>query len=195
MKYGNFSMGQVEAMCNREEGVQRLLAGELEVVPKRPLVIPQSQPLVIDCDAEPDRKGNWQIAQHIKGGLWTWDPTKVSLFWTESQKAKKRVNGHQVLRELEGQRLLNACVMDALVANPEHIHPEWQRLCKGEQGKRAISITFWGTQFQSGSLGPCPFSLSYIPYSDGIKVGWYSGFKPYNLDADWSDSPAAVLID
>jgi hypothetical protein len=93
---------------------------------------------VIDCDADPFVPEGWAVESHKKGGLFKWDATKVKLYLSKNQKGDKYVQGHKLREELENQPVLNANVLDYLLARPELIPEEW----KGKY------VFFWGTVYR-----------------------------------------------
>ncbi len=170
MKYGSLNLGQIEAIVNRlggMEGVQAFLAGNSEVVVKT---------YVIDCDAGPMIPfEGWKVEEHRKGGHLTWDPTKVLLHLSPNQIDGKSVKGDRLRKELAEQPVLNANVLDYLLANPHLIPEEWK-------GK---AVFFWGTIYRSSGGSLCVRCLC-----------WDSGHwqADYNwLDVEWSAGyPSAV---
>lgn len=104
----------------------------------------------IDCDADPRALNKWEIEEHIKGGILTWDPTKMKLYFSESQRGDRCVVGNDLRKEIRSQPVLNANVLDYLFAHPELIPEEWK---KDECGYIRY-IFFWGTiyRYSNGSL-------------------------------------------
>lgn len=35
---------------------------------------------IIDCDTDPYVPNNWKVVEHKKGGLFTWDETRMYLY-------------------------------------------------------------------------------------------------------------------
>jgi hypothetical protein len=79
----------------------------------------------------------WTVEEHRKGGLWKWNP-RISLYLSKKQK-KGSIGGHDLRKELSGQPVLNANVLDYLFAHPELIPEEWK-------GKL---VFFWGTIYRN----------------------------------------------
>lgn len=132
MKYNELNLGQIEAVVNKlggMDGVQRFLSGNAEVVVKN---------YVINCDADPYLPDGWKVEEHQKGGEFIWDASKVSLFLSENQKVDT-IEGNKLRKKLKGKPVLNACVLDYLLANPHLIPEEW----KGKY------VYFWGTIYRS----------------------------------------------
>lgn len=93
---------------------------------------------LINTDADPFTPDGWKVEEHRKKGQFTWDPTKVSLYLSSRQKGGKVIGGHDLRKELSGKAVLNANVLDYLLAHPELIPESWK-------GKR---VYFWGTIYR-----------------------------------------------
>lgn len=100
----------------------------------------------IDCNADPKIPyDGWKVEEHRRTGDFVWDPSKVTLYLSESQKNGKVIEGNKLRKELKDKPVLNANVLDYLLAHPELIPEEW----KGKY------IFFWGTIYRGsdGHLG------------------------------------------
>lgn len=132
----------------------------------------------IDCSADPFIPNGWTVEEHRKSGDFVWDPNKVGLYLSDGQKNGKVVEGNKLRKELKDKPVLNANVLDYLLAHPELIPEEW----KGKY------IFFWETIYRDsdGNL-----NVRYLNW-DGTQWNWN-----YNwLDNDWNDdNPAAVSDD
>jgi len=129
---------------------------------------------LIDCDANPFIPAGWSVEEHKKGGPLKFDPSKISLYLSKKQK-KGSIEGNDLRKELANQPVLNANVLDYLLAHPELIPEEWK-------GK---AVFFWGTIYRNsdGSL--------YVRYLlwRGSEWGWCY----FWLGSDFhSDDPAAL---
>lgn len=93
---------------------------------------------VIDCDADPFVPEGWKVKEHRKGGLWKWDEKYVILHLSKFQKKGGISTGNDLRKELENKPVLNANVLDYLLAHPHLIPEKWK-------GK---SIFFWGTIYR-----------------------------------------------
>ena len=169
MKYPDITLGRVEAVWNKlggEEGVQRFLAGQSELIVKEH---------AIDCDAAPFVPDGWKVEEHQKGGSFIWDASKVELFLSESQKGGKTIEGNKLRKELAKKLVLNANVLDYLMKNPHLIPEEWK-------GK---AVFFWGTVYRDSD------GFLYVRYLYWSGVGW--DWSDYWLGDDWyDDNPAAL---
>ena len=113
---------------------------------------------LIDCDSAPFIPNGWSVEEHKKSGFFKFDPAKISLYLSKKQK-KGSIGGHDLRKELSDKPVMNANILDYLLAHPELIPEEW----KGKY------IFFWGTIYRSsgGSL--------YVRYLrwDGSRWLWY----------------------
>ncbi len=133
-------------------------------------------PNTIDCDREPTVK-NMVVVSHRKGGRFAWDPERVGLFLSAGQKSGQ-VTGRQLLPDLEEQQVLNACVLDYLLANPELIPEDW----------KDKYVYFWGTIYR----GALTVKYQFVRCLRWDQNKWVYDFD--NLDAVWcSECPAAIL--
>ena len=103
---------------------------------------------VIDCDVTPFVPSGWKVEEHQKGGALRWDKErqKDALFLAIAQKSG-RIEGNKLRKELElaKEPVLNANVLDYLLANPHLIPEEW----KGKY------VFFWGTIYRDSIGGLC----------------------------------------
>lgn len=93
-------------------------------------------PLAIDCDADPllPNRG-WRVEEHRKCGVIVWDSAKVGLYLSKHQKGDESIEGNKLRKELVDKFVLNANVLDYLLAHPDLIPGDW----------RGTAIFFWGT--------------------------------------------------
>jgi hypothetical protein len=129
---------------------------------------------VIDCDAAPFIPSGWKVEEHQKGGNIKFDASKVELYLSKKQKSGS-IEGNKLREELKGKKVLNANVMDYLLANPKAIPEEW----KGEY------IFFWGTIYRYSDGCLC---VRYLAWSDTEWL-WSSLW----LSLDWLGYYAAAL--
>lgn len=158
--------------------------GEVTIKQMAALIIGQVEKMVataiphlINTSADPFLPSGWQgVEEHRREmGQMEWDPTKVSLYLSFRQQGGRVIGGHDLRQELRGQPVLNACVLDFLLAHPELIPEEW----KGRY------IYFWGTIYRYSDVSLCVRFLCW----DGLRWGW----RYYWLGSDWDDDyPAAV---
>jgi len=170
MKYADATFGLAEAVFNKLggiEGVQRFLRGDAEVVIKNH---------IINCDADPYLPDGWKkVEEHIKGGQLRWNSDEVSLYLSDKQKDGSWIVGNKLRKELKGKLVLNANVLDYLLANPQIIPEEWKDKV----------VFFWGTIYRSSDVN---LYVRYLIWRDGM---W--NWSNLWLDDSWSGSyPAAV---
>lgn len=142
---------------------------------------------VIDCAGDPYSPNGWSIEKRqgifevvrlekrVDGQLYI-DGKKILLYLSKKQMNGKTIVGNDLREEVSGKQVLNAIILDYLLAHPELIPEEWK-------GK---AIFFWGTIYRDSGGGLCVRCL----YWDGGQWDWGSrwlgrGFGGYN--------PAALL--
>ena len=131
--------------------------------------------------AEHRKMGTILLEKRENGKLYA-NGKEVVLDLSPNQQNGKTIKGHKLRKELKNKQVLNACIMDALRANPQLIPEDWKQ---DEQG-RTRYIYFWGTIFR-GADGDL-----YVEY-----LCWRGGQWYWNYDwlvYDWDDQyPAASL--
>lgn len=113
----------------------------------------------------------------MKGGKFIWGPSRVSLYLSERQKSGPYA-GWQLEDELKDKPVLNANVLDYLLAHPDLIPEDWK-------GKR---VYFWGTIYQVEGFGR---HVRYLTFDEKEtnKWRWYWDRPENRKDGDW---PAAL---
>ena len=96
---------------------------------------------IIDCNTDPFLPTGWKVEKHCKGGQLDWDPANIQLWLSPNQQNGESITGNKLCKELEGKPVLNANVLDFLLAHPEFIPEEW----KGKY------IFFWGTIYRDAA--------------------------------------------
>ena len=130
---------------------------------------------LIDCDADPFIPNGWKVEEHQKGGAFKWNTSQVSLFLSEPQKRGRSIEGNKLRNTLKSEPVLNANVLDYLLAHPDLIPEDW----KGKY------VFFWGTIYRSSGGGLFVRCLFW----GGGRWGW---------NCDWldrgfgGDDPAAL---
>lgn len=129
---------------------------------------------LIDSDAAPFIPGGWSVDEHKTSGLFEFDSAKISLYLSEKQK-EGIISGHDLRKDLAGKPVMNANVLDYLLARPELIPEEWK-------GKH---IFFWGTIYCDS------FGNLYVRclHWDGSRWCW--GYGCFS-DGCASDAPAVL---
>lgn len=100
---------------------------------------------VINLNAGPFIPNGWSVEQHQQGGPFKWDPKAVELYLSEPQRKEKSIEGNKLRKELENKAVLNANVLDYLLAHPNLIPEEWKK----DEKNRTRYIFFWGTIYRS----------------------------------------------
>ncbi len=137
---------------------------------------------VINTDADlilPDP--SWSVVEHIRRGMIEWDPVRVELYLSESQRGILQIKGTRLRKKLADQPVLNYNVFVYLFRHQELIPEEWKWMSR--------RIYFWGTIF-SDTRGNLRVSCLYWDLEEAKWCWSYSW-----LDNDWCEfNPAAVLI-
>jgi hypothetical protein len=129
----------------------------------------------IDLDANPMTPEGWTVDKHTKGGKFEWDHTKLALYRSQKQKTSG-ISGHELLKKLEEQTVLNANALDYLIANQELIPKSWE----------GWTIPFWGTIYVQSDGYLCVRFIKL--YGDN----W--NWQRYRLDNDFDVSEPAVIL-
>ena len=156
-------------------GLQSLIEGAFDAIPAGPNRL-------IDCDIAPYIPNGWSVESHTKGGQIEFDPSKITTYFSERQKNGKTIVGHDFRKELEGKPVLNACVLDHLLANTDLIPDSWKKNEKGE----TLYHFFWGTLYRDSD------GYLYVRYLCWSVAGWDWGYCWLDLKFGGQD-PAAVL--
>jgi hypothetical protein len=133
----------------------------------------------IDLDADPFVPVPWTVETHRKGGQLEWNPDTVTLFLTPYQRFVGGVRGEALLEEIAHKPVINANMLDWLLAHPHLIPESWEW----------NDVVFWGTIYSDRDgrlyvryLHLCAFGL-WIWFYLELKYDFYDGF------------PAAVLVE
>jgi len=132
---------------------------------------------IINCDADPILVADgYEVVEHRKHGRLEWNPPgRVGLYLSNKQKGQEGIGGDELRKELVDKPVLNANVLDCLLANPYLIPDYW----KDEH------VVFWGTIYRNRT--------------DLFVRCLYWGLSGYSwvyciLDEPWyRDLPAAML--
>lgn len=90
---------------------------------------------VIDLNADPMVPDGWSVKEHHKGSSFEWNPAKIALYLSEQQNNGNFIEGNKLRKKLKSKTVLNACLLDYLLAHPQLIPEDWK-------GK---TVFFWGT--------------------------------------------------
>ena len=135
---------------------------------------------VIDCDANPFTPSGWKVEEHQKGGQFKFDASQIEFYLSAAQK-KGHIESNKLRKELAGKPVLNANVLDYLLAHTELIPENWK---KDENGNTRY-IFFWGTIYRNSDGYLC---VRYLYWYDD-RWFWVSSW----LDNDWFDDDPAAL--
>ncbi len=133
---------------------------------------------VINLEAAPYCPYSWPVEEHVSGDCdFEWDTTKVALYLDQGQKYGRVIMGTELREKLKGRPVMNANLMDYLLAHQELIPDDWK-------GK---GICFWGTIYRAPNGD---FGLRYI-YWDGLGWAWVYRWFANGFD---SNSPTLVSV-
>lgn len=136
---------------------------------------------IIDCDADPFVPDGWQVEEHQKSGSFKWNPESVCFYLSKFQRKDEVIVGNKLRQELSGKPVLNANVLDYLMAHPHLIPEEWK---KDEHGRTSY-IFFWGTIYRDRGDD---LSVRCLCWCDGR---WH--WNCFWLDGGWGGvNPAAL---
>ena len=108
------------------------------------------------------------------------DASKTEFYLSKKQKGGT-IEGNNLRKELVGNKVMNANVLDYLFANPKAIPDDWKQDEKGN----TRYIFFWGTIYRDSRGSLC---VRYLYWFDGQ---WRWGL--IWLGFDWeSDRPALL---
>jgi hypothetical protein len=132
-------------------------------------------PHVVDCDADPFVPSSWSVEEHQKSGSFKWDASQVELWLASEQKNGKVLEGHKLRKELANKPVMNANVLDYLLAHPYLIPEGWK-------GK---AVFFWGTVYRNSDSDLC---VRFLCWSGGEwrRDGLW-------LDGEWRDDRPALV--
>jgi hypothetical protein len=138
---------------------------------------------LIDCNANPYVPKGWKVDEHQKGGAFPWDASNVELYLDPGQQGSNYIQGNELRTRLVGKPVLNANVLDYLLANPHLIPYEW----KMDESGNIRYIFFWGTVYRSSGGRLLVRCLCW----DGGRWDWNS----LGLVRFWDiDFPAALRV-
>ncbi len=130
---------------------------------------------VVNCDANPVVPDGWTVEEHVKGGKFEFDPAKIALYFAKEQHNGGVISSSKLRKKLRGRLVLNANLLDFLLAHPNLIPKKWE-------GK---AIFFWGTIYRDSDGG---LYVRYLFLGNGR---WYC--RHYWLGLKFNDhSPAAI---
>jgi hypothetical protein len=144
--------------------------------------------VIVDCDLNPrvpsglyltgegteHRRMGKVILEKRDGKLYA-NGREVVRYLSPNQKGSGTIQGHKLRKELKNKQVLNACILDALLANPHLIPDDW---------KTGVTY-FWGTIFRIAD------GLLYVGCLFWLGSRW--DWDYYWLDDVWSFHPAASL--
>lgn len=129
----------------------------------------------IDCDSAAFTPEGWKVEEHIRGGNIRFIASEIELYISLQQK-NKSIDGYKLRDELKDKNVLNANVLDYLLANPKAIPESW----------KDKAVFFWGTIYREPGGRRC---VRCLYWCDG-QWRWSHD----RLVAGWGrNNPAAIL--
>ncbi|MEI7620668.1 MAG: hypothetical protein WCJ57_03830 [Candidatus Falkowbacteria bacterium] len=151
------------------------ILGEVLAVMKKKATISYPEHL-IDLGAKPFCPEGFSVEEHQGTGNWLFYlSAPLYRFYRSKKQIKGSIEGNELRKELKGQKVLNANVLDYLLAHPDLIPEEWKNK----------NVFFWGTIYRN-SLGH--LCVRYLDW-DGSSWHWLSGWLHYDFG---SSNPAVV---
>ena len=171
---GEWNAALVKQMCegDRLVHIREYLLGQAEI--KYPEHL-------IDCDADPFIPEGWKVEEHQKGGSFKWNSAGVLFYLSDSQREGRVIKGDKLREKLAGRQVLNANVLDYLLAHSHLIPEEWKKDTRGH----TQYIFFWGTIYRG------PSGYLYVRYLSWGGDRW--DWDYFWLDYDFSDFFPAAL--
>ncbi len=164
--------------CWTNDGMKSVVPPESMREPK-PLPIPLA--ILVNCNANPKiglgfhltpkpygtehrQMGTIILEKRDDGKLYA-NSGKVVRHCEPEQNNVRSIKGYELREKLKDIQVLNACIADALLANPELIPDEW----------KSGYTYFWGTILgdEVSSWGYCNLYVMYIYWSGGQWYGFY----------------------
>ena len=170
---GDWTNKEIKRLCegNLLAQVRDVLLGRFDIRPAEH---------VIDCDADPFMPEGWKVDEHKKSGKVKWTKELIQLYRSAGQKDGKCIEGSKLRKELASKSVLNANVLDYLLAHPELIPEEW----KGKY------VFFWGTIYRNSNGYLCVRFLYWHDDRWDWDAGWlvsdFRGLNPAALSASIS---------
>lgn len=154
MRKGGWANDDLKQLENQSvlTNVLKLVRGEADLQLKKG----RHTSVTIDLGGDPYVPRGWRAGEHQKGGLWRFNAENVDLYLADGQKDGKILHPSLLRRELEGQQVLNANVLDWLLVHRGRIPEAW----KDKQ------VFFWGTIYYGDNHS------SSVRYLHHVHGGW-----------------------
>jgi len=134
--------------------------------------------LVVDLDAVPFIPEGWAVESHQQGGQFVFDASQLKLCRAADQRIGEQfIGGRKLWLETENWPVVNANILDFLLANPHLIPEDWK-------GK---SVFFWGTVYRE--LDYKNLCVRYLYWND-VQWQWKFHYMSYVWDGH---NPALVF--
>jgi hypothetical protein len=126
---------------------------------------------------------SFSVKYFPRGGLWKWAPEELTL-WQMPEQSRETV-GRDLWNVIEQKEIpvLNANVLDYLIAHPHLIPKDWVHKC----------VYFWGTIYYESGLGGF-YVRRLTGHVDGSGYHWGSRDIPLNHIHDFDQTSFAVVF-
>lgn len=148
---------------------------------------------IIDCDVRPFVPKGMELYRHRECGKIDWNPDDIELYFCDEQK-KGSIGSYDMRKKLEDKLVLNACVLDYLLAHQELIPEDWEDMVM-------INVFFWGTIYSRSWVEAIDLTTGYNLWTTQLYVRYLShGFGYWkshyqDLYGSWGKrDPAAILF-
>ena len=154
----------------------------------KPELAPMS--IWVDCDLDPripsglyltgegtehHKMGTILLEKRTDGKLYA-NGREVVRYLSPNQQGSRTMRGHKLRKELKDKQVLNACILDALLMNPQLVPDEWK-----------IGVThFWGSIFRDASGYLYVRCVSW----GGEEWDWYYD----HLGCEWDSFDPVALV-
>lgn len=142
----------------------------------------------LDCGGSPYTPNGWSVEKHQGNGIVHLEKKsdgqlyvngkKVILFLSKKQTKGRTVIGNELREEVSKKEILNANILDYLLAHPELIPEDWK---KDEKGNTRY-IFFWGTIYRYSGGDLCVRCLYWGDGAWNWGHGWlglgFNGGRP-----------------
>jgi len=137
---------------------------------------------IIDCDATPFCPEGWEIVEHKKCGQVEWNPEKITFYLSDIQKRHECDACINIYNELKGRPVLNANIIDYLLANPNLIPEKW--------ADYGYLVIFWGTIYRDPEGNLC---VRCIGLNNRYTKAWDEFFRISSCGLNGNRTPSALL--
>ena len=137
---------------------------------------------LINTDVTPRVPSGYKLLHHTTHGNINIDPSQIRLYLSQRQVDSSGVMGRELRDELKGLPLVNATVLDFLLANQSAIPERWY--------EEMLTVCFWGTILEHPVAG---LSIRVMVPVSSAEGQWLSGCGHIERSRWHQDQPAALF--